>query len=110
MMQVFPRGRSVLSETFNYMIEYIIKEKGHVLTNLNRLWLSNERIRQLCRSIYDKGSPYPHCFGFVDGTVKSISRPTYEQREVLNQEKWFVSIFKSSLIYSFIMGRNDYTL
>lgn len=86
MMQFFPRGRSVLSETFNYMIEFIIGGKGHLLTNINAQWLSNQRIRRFCHDIHSKGSPYNHCFGFVDGTVKGICRSTYEQREVLHQD------------------------
>lgn len=85
MMQLFPRGRSVLSETFNYMINHIVTEKGHVLTNIIPLWLSNRQIKDLCRVVHvvhEKGSPYEHCFGFVDGTVRGICRPTYQQREV----------------------------
>lgn len=82
LMQFFPRGRSVLCEAFNYMIEFIITRKGHVLEDINAQWLSNERIRDLCKDVCLKGSPYKHCFGFVDGTVKGICRPTIEQREV----------------------------
>lgn len=55
---------------------------GNVLTNLDAKWLSNGRIKQLCKEVHNKGSPYNHCFGFVDGTMKGICRPTYEQREV----------------------------
>lgn len=87
MMQFFPRGRSVLSETFNYLIDYVVSEKGHLLTNLNSSWLSNQRIRQLCKDVELKGSPYKRCFAFVDGTVKAICRPTQEQREVRKNEQ-----------------------
>lgn len=69
------------------MIEYIVEKKGHLLSNMNSHWLSDQRIRQMCKDVHLKGSPYKHCFGFVDGTVKGICRPTHEQREVRMQVK-----------------------
>lgn len=81
-MKFFPRGRSALSEIFNYMIDHIASEKGHVLKNFNQPYLSSERIDLMCESISGKGSPYKRCFGFVDGTVRAICRPSTDQREV----------------------------
>lgn len=86
LMQFFPRGRSALSEIFNYMVDHILREKGYILKNLNQLWLSRGRIERLCRSIARKGSPYNRCFGFVDGTIRANCRPTYNQREVQTRE------------------------
>lgn len=85
-MQFFPRGRSALSEIFNYMVDFIIREKGHILKNVNQLWITRELIKRQCRSIYNKGSPYQRCFGFVDGTIRPSCRPTYDQRQVQKLE------------------------
>lgn len=82
LMQFFPRGRSALSEIFNFMVDHILREKGNILKSLNQPWMSHEAMKRLCRSVRNKGSPYKRCFGFLDGTVRSTCRPTYRQREV----------------------------
>ncbi len=82
LMQFFPRGISALSLIFNAMVEHILSVKGDVLENVNPVWMSPENIRILCRSLRLKGSPYPRCFGFLDGTVRSNCRPVYNQRQV----------------------------
>lgn len=110
-MQFFPKGRSVLSEIFTYMIDRIISSKGHVLTNINAVWLSDQKIKMLCRRLYLKGSPYKRCFGFVDGTVKAICRPTYSQREVEEQGKirrYRTFIFHISVFYSSTTGTGEF--
>lgn len=75
------------------MLDYVIQQKGHVLTNINPAWLSNDRIKELCRSVHQKGSSYDRCFGFVNCTVKGICRPTFQQREVHEQSIYFLSSY-----------------
>ena len=41
----------------------------------------------LCRSYIRKRGPLDNCFGFVDGTVRPISRPNEHQRIVYNGQK-----------------------
>lgn len=84
-MKYFPRGRSALSEIFNYMVEHISEEKGYVLKNFNQPFLSQVQMDLFCNRISGKGSPYKRCFGFVDGTVRAICRPTTDQREVYQE-------------------------
>ena len=81
-MNFFPRGRSVLSEIFNLMIDFILKEKEQVLKGFNQPYLTRDKIEELCNTISEKGSPYKRCFGFIDGTVRAVCRPTVDQREV----------------------------
>lgn len=81
-MQIFPRGTSALSVIFNAIVDHILYVKGHVLENLNAQWLSREHVRMYCQSISGKGSPYPRCFGFLDGTIRANCRPSFHQREV----------------------------
>lgn len=85
MMKFFPRGRSALSEIFNYMVDYVSDEKGHLLKSFNQTFLSREQIELFCESISSKGSPYKRCFGFIDGTIRAVCRPCKDQREVRDQ-------------------------
>lgn len=82
MMKFFPRGRSALGEIFNHMVDHILREKGHLLKDFDQSCLARERIELYCESLIAKGSPYKRCFGFLDGTVRAICRPTHDQREV----------------------------
>ena len=38
-------------------------------------------------AIHDKGAALDNCFGFVDGTVRPISKPRVNQRAVYNGQK-----------------------
>lgn len=100
-MKFFPRGRSALSAVFNFMIDYILNEKGHVLKSFNQPYLSREKIEVLCKSISDKGSPYKRCFGFVDGTVKAVCRPSTDQREVTHGKVFYFSSFLNSFFENY---------
>ncbi len=82
LMQFFPRGRSALSGICNAMVRHILRVKVDVLEDLNKPWLSRDNLKLYCQSLYDKGSPYERCFGFLDGTVKAICRPIRNQRQV----------------------------
>ena len=42
--------------------------------------------------IYAKGAPLNNCFGFIDGTVRPISRPGQHQRIVHNGHKQLHSL------------------
>lgn len=44
------------------------------------------------------GSPLPNCFGFVDGTVRPISRPDENQRLVYNGHKRVHALKFQSLV------------
>lgn len=81
-MEFFPRGKSALSGIFNALVKHILIAKGYVIEDLNRPWLSRNHVKRLCLSLYNKGSPYHRCFAFLDGTVKAICRPKYNQRQV----------------------------
>lgn len=84
MLKFFPRGRSALSEIFNYMVDHVSEGKGHVLKSFNQTFLSRKQMKLFCESISSKGSPYKRCFGFIDGTVRAVCRPIRDQREVPN--------------------------
>ncbi|XP_046860971.1 uncharacterized protein LOC124454210 [Xenia sp. Carnegie-2017] len=49
--------------------------------------LSPEYLQVYANAIHEKGAPYENCFGFIDGTVRPISRPKKHQRIVYNGHK-----------------------
>lgn len=98
-MKFFPRGRSALSAIFNYMIDYILNEKEHVLKSFNQPYLSRDKINVLCESIKDKASPYKRCFGLIDGTVRAVCRPTADQREVAHAKLLHFFSFLNSFFF-----------
>lgn len=82
LMKFFPRGRTALSAIFNFIVDYVMTEKGHVLKSFDQQYLARDKIEAMCEAINRKGSPYKHCFAFIDGTVRGICRPSCDQRDV----------------------------
>jgi hypothetical protein len=59
---------------------------------------SIEEVDRWCEAIHAKGAPLEDCFGFIDGTVRPICRPTEDQRVVYNGHKRIHSIKFQSII------------
>jgi hypothetical protein len=51
---------------------------------LDAVWLDPEAFSQ---AIHAKGCPLTQCWGFIDGTAKSISRPIYNQKIMYSGHK-----------------------
>ena len=82
-------GRPVpeLAMITNEMVNYIYDIHGHRLTQWNHQILQPEALETYAQAITNKGAALPNCFGFVDGTVRQISRPGKNQRMVYNGHK-----------------------
>ena len=50
--------------------------------------------------VYDKGVPLDNCWGFVDGTVRAISRPGIHQRVLYNGHKIYHTLKFQSVVAS----------
>ena len=50
---------------------------GHLMTSLDLAWLDPELFS---KAISEKGAPLHQCWGFIDGTIRPISRPIRNQR------------------------------
>ena len=83
----FGRPVSVLSVISNDVIDYIYDVHGHRITQWNRDLLNPGALQRYAEAISGKGGPLDNCFGFVDGTVRHISRPNERQRIVYNGHK-----------------------
>lgn len=53
----------------------------------NQPFLSSASLERYARATAGNGSPLANCFGFIDGTVREISRPGEYQRVLYNRHK-----------------------
>ena len=86
MIQLFPRPVSVLSLITNEVMDFIYDNHFHLVTEWNRGELSSVALQRYSETISRKES-LNNCFGFIDGTVRPISRPGNGQRIVYNGHK-----------------------
>ena len=74
-------GRSV------HQLSLIYNTHGHKITRWNHGILNPPLIATYADAVHSKGAVLDNCFGFIDGTVRSISRPMSNQRVVYNGHK-----------------------
>lgn len=87
---IIPRfGRPVpeLSMATTTVLEYIYTAHSHHLSRFDQPFLSPELLQIYCNAIKDKGAALNNCWGFVDGTVRPLSRPGENQRVLYNGHK-----------------------
>ena len=76
-----------LSMITNAVEKFIYQNHHHRLTQWNATLLSPRKLQQYADAVAVKGSPLKNCFGFIDGTVRPISRPGENQKIVYNGHK-----------------------
>jgi nuclease HARBI1 len=86
MESTFGRSFTTLSRIINTTIDLILDSCGHVLS-ISSAFVNEENIRRWMNAIREKGAPLEHCFGFVDGTVRPICRPSRNQKQSYNGHK-----------------------
>ena len=87
MIARFGKPVPVLCMINNYMIDYIYQEHSHRILQWNDTILNPHSLEIYSNAITAKGSPLDNCFGFIDGTVRPISKPGQNQRVVYNGHK-----------------------
>ena len=87
MVPRFGRPVPVLSMATNKVLDHIYDTHGHLLTDWNPYLLSAQALEEYAQAISRKGSPLQNCFGFIDGTVRSVCRPGRHQRVLYNGHK-----------------------
>ena len=83
----FAKPVPVLCMINNYMIDFIYQSHSHRLLEWNNQILNPAALETYAAAITAKGSPLNNCFGFIDGTVRPISRPGQNQQVVYNGHK-----------------------
>ena len=59
-------SKSMLSEVFLTMLEFIYQERDFLLSDFGSGHLSRERLELLAAKIFAKGAPVTNCWGFID--------------------------------------------
>ena len=87
MIPRFVRPVPELCMISNTVLDWIYENHGFRLTPWNQPFLSPVCLQRYADSISRKSSPLNNCFGFVDGTVRSISRPGKNKKIVYKGHK-----------------------
>ena len=87
LMSRFGRPVPEISVISKEVMEYIYNIHHHRLTTCNDLLLNYVSLQAYADAVFLKGAPLENCFGFIDGTVRPISRPGEHQRLVYSGHK-----------------------
>ena len=87
MIHRFGRPVRELCMITNTVLDYVFNIHGHRISQWNPDILSTQNPLEYADVIHDKGTPLSNCFGFIDGTVRPVSRPGQHQRVVYNGHK-----------------------
>ena len=87
MIQRFPKPVPILSMVTNQLVDQVYSHHAHRVTQWNHNILYPVKLQTYVDAVVSKGSPLANCFGFIDGTVRPITRPGANQRTVYNGHK-----------------------
>ena len=87
MIARFGRPVPELCMITNRVMDFIYDAHGHRITQWNDTILNPRLLEQYATVITEKGAALDNCFGFIDGTVRPISKPGDMQRIVYNGHK-----------------------
>ena len=87
MISRFGRPVPELCMTANPVMDFIYVTHGDRITQWNPTVVNPGFLEQYAAAIAGKGAALDNCFGFVDGTVRPISKPGEQQRIVYNGHK-----------------------
>ena len=71
----------------NDIMNRVFNRFSYLLNDFNIPSLAPNKLEEYCLAIKNKGAALNNCFGFIDGTVRRISRPKTNQRAVYNGHK-----------------------
>jgi len=83
----FARPVPVLCMLANEVMDYIFDSHCQKILEWNNDILNPNALQEYCDVISAKGAPLDNCFGFIDGTVRAVSRPGVNQAIVYNGHK-----------------------
>lgn len=72
LVAVFGRDESTINRIFAWCVNYIYSKFTDILKTFDRPWLTKETLDYLAQKSSDKGYPFPHCIGYLDGTLDQI--------------------------------------
>ncbi|XP_033754685.1 protein ALP1-like [Pecten maximus] len=84
---LFGRSSTAMSFIINELLDFLHDTHGHLLRDLNRSWLSEQNLDEFANAVRAREGPLPNCWGFIDGTVRPVCRPTHHQKLIYNGHK-----------------------
>ena len=84
MVSRFGRPIPVLSMVTNQVLDFIYDTHGRRVLQWNHNLLNPRSLEEYTYAVSRKGAPLDNCFGFVDGTVRPVSRPEENQTVLYN--------------------------
>jgi hypothetical protein len=87
LISIFGRPRDELSRIITYIMDHIFATFHHLLDSFDYERLTPEELQLFADAIFKKGAVLHDIWGFIDGTIRSITRPIRHQRQVYNGHK-----------------------
>ena len=87
MIPIFGRPVPELCMIGNTVTDWIYAHHSHRIAQWNQTILNPLELEKYAEVVFNKGAPLSNCFGFVDGTVRPITRPGENQRLLYNGHK-----------------------
>ena len=84
MVPCFGRNPTEICLIFNTLLDHLHTTHSHRLISWQQPMLQQNKLQSYADAIHLKGAPLENCFGFIDGTVRRITRPQRDQRTVYN--------------------------
>ena len=83
----FGRNPTEIHLIFNYVQDFIYSQHSHRMSTWNQTILSPGQLLTYANTVHGKWAPLTNSFGFIDGTVITISRSNSNQRILFNGHK-----------------------
>ena len=87
MIPIFGRPVQELCMICNTVTDWIYAHHSHRITQWNRTISNPLELEKYAEAVFSKGVPLSNCFGFVDGTMRPITRPGENRRLLYNGRK-----------------------
>jgi hypothetical protein len=88
----FARPAPQLCMIANKIMDIVYQNWNHLLINFEQPWLDNHHLESYAaKANHLKGAAFNNCWGFIDGTVRQLSRPGRVRRLVYNEVACFMS-------------------
>ncbi|XP_078379986.1 uncharacterized protein LOC144662926 [Oculina patagonica] len=106
MIPIFGRSVAELSMISNEVVDWIYNTHGHRVSQWNHTIMNPASLVTYADAIHDRGAALENSFGFIDGTVRPITRPIVNQRTVYNGRKRVHSLkFQSVTLPNGMIGQ-----
>ena len=87
MVPLFGRNPTEICLIFNEVLDFVYQHHDHRLQLWDLNFLKPRFLQSYADAVSHKGAPLNNCFGFVDGTLITIWRPSLNLRQVYNDHK-----------------------